>query len=158
MATAAKFRIDVAIHDLLMTSARRPPTPAQAMGPEPVFPQYPQRLDDPGPDAAPEKRKWGAKDLYRATRRSLFPYVRSQVLPGQFHPITAYLFVEYKCNIDRWYCWSYNNKIKGHDQRRGPAFDRLAARNGKIKSTLGTPEKTPLIFDCSIEDYPIDGY
>lgn len=43
----------------------------------------------------------------------LFPYVRSRVLPGDFHPITAYLFVEYKCNIDCWYCWSYNNKVKG---------------------------------------------
>ena len=35
------------------------------------------------------------------------------VFPGDFHPITAYLFVEYKCNIDCWYCWSFNNKVKG---------------------------------------------
>jgi MoaA/NifB/PqqE/SkfB family radical SAM enzyme len=34
-------------------------------------------------------------------------------MPGTFHPITAYLFVEYKCNIDCWYCWSFNNKVKG---------------------------------------------
>jgi MoaA/NifB/PqqE/SkfB family radical SAM enzyme len=32
---------------------------------------------------------------------------------GDFHPITSYLFVEYKCNIDCWYCWSFNNKVKG---------------------------------------------
>jgi MoaA/NifB/PqqE/SkfB family radical SAM enzyme len=25
----------------------------------------------------------------------------------------AYLFVEYKCNLDCWYCWAYNNKVKG---------------------------------------------
>jgi pyruvate-formate lyase-activating enzyme len=43
----------------------------------------------------------------------LFPYVRSRVLPEQFYPITAYLFIEYKCNLDCWYCWSYNNQIKG---------------------------------------------
>ena len=52
MATAAKFRIDVAIHDLLVNSSQRPPAPAQAKGftlPEPVFPQFPERLDDPGP-------------------------------------------------------------------------------------------------------------
>src|SRR5258708_28772300 len=30
-----------------------------------------------------------------------------------FHPITAYLFVEYKCNLDCWYCWSFNNQVKG---------------------------------------------
>jgi pyruvate-formate lyase-activating enzyme len=34
-------------------------------------------------------------------------------LPGEFHPITAYLFVEYKCDLDCWYCWAYNNKVKG---------------------------------------------
>jgi len=30
MATAARFRIDVAIHDLLMNSTQRPPAPANA--------------------------------------------------------------------------------------------------------------------------------
>ena len=40
MATAAKFRIDVAIHDLLMNSTQRSPAPAEAKGltlPEPIF-------------------------------------------------------------------------------------------------------------------------
>jgi len=31
-------------------------------------------------------------------------------MPGEFHPITAYLFLDYKCNLDCWYCWAYNNK------------------------------------------------
>src|ERR1700758_1373248 len=116
MATAAKFRIDVAIHDLLVSSSQRPPAPAHAKGltlPEPIFPRFPERLSNPGPETSPEKRNWGAKDVYRYSRGWLFPYVRSRVLPGEFHPITAYLFVEYKCNLDCWYCWSYNNKIKG---------------------------------------------
>jgi sulfatase maturation enzyme AslB (radical SAM superfamily) len=116
MATAAKFRIEVAIHDLLMNSTQHSPAPAEAKGltlPEPIFPQFPERLNDPGPEAPPEKRKWGAKEVYRTSRGWLFPYVRSRVLPGEFHPITAYLFVEYKCNLDCWYCWSYNHKIKG---------------------------------------------
>src|SRR5258707_4861652 len=104
MATAAKFRIDVAIHDLLMNSTQRPPAPAQAKGltlPEPVFPQFPERLGDPGPETPLEYRKWGARDVYRYSLGRLGPYVRSRVLPGEFHPITAYLFVEYKCNL---YC------------------------------------------------------
>ena len=115
MATAAKFRIDVAINDLLMNSPERP-APAEVKDltlPNPVFPQYLERLHDPGPVAAPEKRKWGAKDVFRYSRGWLGPYVRSRVMPGEFHPITAYLFVEYKCNLDCWYCWSYNNKVKG---------------------------------------------
>jgi MoaA/NifB/PqqE/SkfB family radical SAM enzyme len=46
-------------------------------------------------------------------RSWLVPYLRSRVLPGDFHPITAYLFLDYKCNLDCWYCWSYNNRIPG---------------------------------------------
>ena len=34
-------------------------------------------------------------------------------MPGDFHPITAYLFLDYKCNLDCWYCWAFNNKVKG---------------------------------------------
>ena len=97
MATAAKFRIDVAIHDLLMDSKQRRPAPAVASGltlPEPVFPQFPDRLKDPGPETPPEKRKWGPKDVYRYSRGWLVPYRRSRILPGEFHPITAYLFIE----------------------------------------------------------------
>ena len=103
MATAAKFPIDVAIHDLLMNSNQRLPAPAEAKGltlPEPVFPQFPDRLKDPGPETPPEKRKWGPKDVYRYSR-------------GWLLPITAYLFIEYKCNLDCWYCWAYDNKVKG---------------------------------------------
>ncbi len=116
MAATAKFRIDVDIHDLLTNSNRQAPAPAVQRGltlPEPVFPQFPERLKDPGPATPPAKRKWGASDIHRISRGWLFPYVRSRVMPGEFHPITAYLFVEYKCNLDCWYCWSYNNAVKG---------------------------------------------
>ena len=112
----SKFRIDVAIHDLLMHSAPTPPQPAANRGltlPEPVFPQYPELLNDPGPEIAPEKRQWTAAEQYHKARGWLFPYIRSRVKPGDFHPITSYLFVEYKCNLDCWYCWSFDNKIKG---------------------------------------------
>ena len=116
MATPAKFRIDVAIHDLLMNNAPQPPRPALVKGaslPEPVFPQFPEKLNDPGPEAPPEKRKWDTQHKLRTAKGWLVPYVRSRVMPGQFHPITAYLFVEYKCNLDCWYCWSFDNRVKG---------------------------------------------
>ena len=108
------FRIDVAINDLLVHS--QPPTPPQPKGatlPEAVFPQRPELLSEPGPVIPPEKRQWSRDEILRKARGWLVPYIRSRVLPGQFHPITAYLFVEYKCNIDCWYCWSFNNKVKG---------------------------------------------
>ena len=93
MATAAKFRIDVDIHDLLNKPGQQAPSPAEPKGlvlPHPVYPQFPERLGDPGPEVLPEKRKWGSKDIYRIARGWLSPYVRSRVMPGEFHPITAY--------------------------------------------------------------------
>jgi MoaA/NifB/PqqE/SkfB family radical SAM enzyme len=118
MATAAtKFRIDVSIHNLLQDSNGQKPRAAEPKGltlPTPVFPQYPDRLNDPGPERPPEgNRKWGVRPIARAMRGWLYPYMRSRVLPGDFHPITSYLFVEYKCNLDCWYCWSFDNRIKG---------------------------------------------
>ncbi|HXB67328.1 MAG TPA: radical SAM protein, partial [Candidatus Acidoferrales bacterium] len=116
MTATPKFRIDITINDLLRSANQRPPAPVQPKGfslPNPVFPQHPKRLIDPGPDVPPERRKWGLQDIYRTSRGWLLPYLRSRVLPGEFHPITAYLFIEYKCNLDCWYCWSYDNKIKG---------------------------------------------
>jgi MoaA/NifB/PqqE/SkfB family radical SAM enzyme len=116
MATAPKFRIDVDIHNLLMNTAQAPAKPALVKGkrlPNPVFPRFPEKLLDPGPAVMPQKRDWTWPQAYRSMRGWLFPYIRSRVLPGDFHPITAYLFVEYKCNLDCWYCWSYNNQVKG---------------------------------------------
>ncbi len=109
------FRIDVAINDLLVhsRSAATPPQPKGAILPEPVFPQHPDLLADPGPEVPPDKRDWKREEILRKVRGWLVPYIRSRLMPGDFHPITAYLFVEYKCNIDCWYCWSFNNKVKG---------------------------------------------
>jgi MoaA/NifB/PqqE/SkfB family radical SAM enzyme len=116
VASAAKFRIDVAIHDLLMNSNPQGPAPALFKGmelPEPVFPQHPEKLRDPGPETPPEQRQWSRQEIFRKMRGWLVPYLRSRVLPGDFHPITAYLFLEYKCNLDCWYCWAFDNKVKG---------------------------------------------
>ena len=116
MASPAKFRIDVDIHNILNNSNQKGPQPARDMGltlPEPKFPQHPERLNDPGPEIAPEKRAWGCKrslSRHPGMAVSLHSLPR---LPGEFHPITAYLFIEYKCNLDCWYCWAYNNKVKG---------------------------------------------
>ena len=100
MATAPKFRIDADIHKLLMSAAPQVvklPGKTGTRLPEPVFPQYPDKLADPGPKTVLEKRDWTLPEVYRKMRGWLFPYIRSRVLPGDFHPITAYLFVEYKC-------------------------------------------------------------
>jgi MoaA/NifB/PqqE/SkfB family radical SAM enzyme len=81
--------------------------------PDPVFPQHPELLHQSGPEVLPEKREWSRQHIYRTMRGWLFPYLKSRVLPGDFHPMTAYLFVEYKCNLDCWYCWAFDNRVKG---------------------------------------------
>lgn len=121
----APLRLNAALRRALKPSPREPipPAPSPSSGdllslPEPVYPQRPALLDEnyrstSEPYGVPGKRRWPAPLLYRAMRGWLFPYVKSRVLPGQFHPIIAYLFTEFKCNIDCHYCWSFDNRVKG---------------------------------------------
>jgi MoaA/NifB/PqqE/SkfB family radical SAM enzyme len=141
MATVPKFRIDVAIHDLLMNGVVQAPCVPQPRGvslPEPVFPQHPELLRQEGPEAPPDKREWNREQIYRKIRGWLVPYLRSRVLPGDFHPITAYLFVEYKCNLDCWYCWAFDNRVKGMTEdvaRR--SIDWLYDRGCRVLALMG---------------------
>jgi MoaA/NifB/PqqE/SkfB family radical SAM enzyme len=117
--------LDVQLHDLLKKPAGPPllpPPPAAKLLslPEPVFPQYPELLTDEvleadrhGSPTDPYKRPWTIPLVYRAMRGWLFPYVKSRLLPGDFHPIIAYLFTEWKCNLDCHYCWAFDNHVKG---------------------------------------------
>ncbi|MDT8068573.1 MAG: radical SAM protein, partial [Terriglobia bacterium] len=114
------FRLDVQLHDLLT----RPAIPSGGLQPkgrpqkfpEPVFPQRPELLgpiDDVEDWSPPEKRKWTPPQIYHAMRGWLFPYIRSRVTAGDFHPLIAYLFTEFKCNLDCHYCWAFDNRVKG---------------------------------------------
>jgi MoaA/NifB/PqqE/SkfB family radical SAM enzyme len=141
MSTVPKFRIDVNVHSLLMNSASAAPEPPVDKGmslPDPIYPRFPEKLSDPGPETPPESRNWTLAQAYHKMRGWLFPYVRSRVLPGEFHPIIAYLFVEYKCNLDCWYCWAFNNKVKGmtEDTARR-AIDWLHDRGCRVLALMG---------------------
>ena len=121
--TAPSFRLDVQLHDLLKKPTARPMVPPSAQPqtlPEPIFPQHPELLasEDSGLSAHDAAvcnghRRWTAPLVLRAMRGWLFPYIKSRVLPGDFHPIIAYLFTEWKCNLDCHYCWAFDNRVKG---------------------------------------------
>jgi hypothetical protein len=127
---SSAFRLDVPLHSLL----QQPPekhspdySKQQQTLPTPVFPQHPELMHDlDAEDIAAHdhvlrtgQRYWPASRIFRGW---MFPYFKSRVLPGDFQPIIAYLFTEWKCNLDCHYCWSYDNRIKGMTEdtaRRG---------------------------------------
>lgn len=117
------FRVDVTTHQLLVGDRKRPtllPQGPPLTLPEAVFPRFPEKAGDVEPDAKflpfdgnPYRTRVTPAMVRRALRGWLYPYVRSRVTPGSFHPIIAYLFTEWKCNLDCHYCWAFDNRVKG---------------------------------------------
>ena len=155
--TPAKFRIDVTVNDLLTkANLNRSAVPRQ-IGltlPTPVFPHFPEKLKDPGPAVPLERRQWTVDQVLRATRGWLGPYLRSRLLPGEFHPITSYLFVEYKCNLDCWYCPSFDNTVKGMSEdiaRR--SIDFIHDHGGRVLALMGGEPLLRPQFIHKVVDY-----
>jgi len=142
------FRLDVPLHQLL---TKEPvPRPVLVKGaklqtlPQPVFPQHPgllaqdDRYEEMLERARSGKREWTAPLVMRAARGWLFPYIRSRVLAGEFHPIIAYLFTEWECNLDCHYCWAFDNRVKGMSEdvaRR--SIDWLHATTCRVLALMG---------------------
>src|SRR6266581_1192810 len=106
------FRLDVPLHELLMKPASPapgpmllPPTEKEYL-PEPVFPQRTESARQ----SSSQYTRWKAWRHWKALGT---PYFKSRLLPGDFHPIIAYLFTEWKCNLDCHYCWAFDNSVKG---------------------------------------------
>jgi MoaA/NifB/PqqE/SkfB family radical SAM enzyme len=144
------FRLDVQLHDLLNKPPARPmlmpaPSAKPLTLPEPVFPQRPELLtneeleaDKHGSPTDPYKRHWPASLVYRCMQGWMFPYFKSRVLPGDFHPIIAYLFTEWKCNLDCHYCWAFDNTVKGMSEdtaRR--SIDWLHSTTCRVLALMG---------------------
>jgi MoaA/NifB/PqqE/SkfB family radical SAM enzyme len=149
-ASAQSFRLDVQLHDLLTHS----PLPSPLLPrhsdvtgvtlPEPVFPQHPDLLNSDDnyevelERAKKGRRKWTAPLVLRSMQGWLFPYIRSRVYRGAFHPIIAYLFTEWKCNLDCHYCWAFENSVKGMTEevaRR--SIDWLHAGTCRVLALMG---------------------
>jgi MoaA/NifB/PqqE/SkfB family radical SAM enzyme len=164
---ARPFRLDVELHDLLQSP--NPPRPAAGpvipvkgeILPEGAFPRHPELLtndwlpaDEHGTPADPYKRSWPPSMIYRAMRGWLFPYVKSRVLPGDFHPIIAYLFTEWKCNLDCHYCWAFDNRVKGMTEeiaRR--SIDWLHSTTCRVLALMGGEPLLRPQFAHKVVDY-----
>jgi len=113
--------------------------------PDPVFPQHhglliadDSRLSKRRMDVDPYRRGWSAPLIYRVLRGWLFPYIKSRVLPGDFHPIIAYLFTEWKCNLDCQYCWAFDNRVKGMTEDTAKrSIDWLHSTSCRVLALMG---------------------
>jgi MoaA/NifB/PqqE/SkfB family radical SAM enzyme len=105
--------------------------------PEPEFPLKPDLLahDDLPGDGV---RHWSPGQIYHAMRGWAFPYVKSRVLPGDLHPIVAYLFTEFKCNLDCHYRYSFDNHVKGMSEEVARAsIDWLHSTTCRVLALMG---------------------
>jgi len=124
-ASTNRFRLNPRLNELLTKpitrlSASLLSFSEQTKLPEAVFPQHPELLSSGSaesviqqPHIPPARRHWTKPLIYRALRGWMFPYLKSRLLPGEFHPIICYLFTEYKCNLDCHYCWAFDNRVVG---------------------------------------------
>jgi MoaA/NifB/PqqE/SkfB family radical SAM enzyme len=116
---ASTYRLDTALNEVLKQGRRSelppPPKGVEESLPTPVFPRNPALYEAPDEDYIPKdgKRHYPASQIFHHMKGWMFPYFRSRLQPGQFHPIIAFLFNEWKCNLNCNYCWAYDNRVSG---------------------------------------------
>jgi radical SAM protein with 4Fe4S-binding SPASM domain len=132
------FRVDVQLHDLLMKSgsteklspALQPKTETLSL-PTPPFPQRTYERDM-------TEREYHNLNTKRAFVSWAWPFAKSLYYRKDLRPIIAYLFTEFKCNIDCHYCWSFNNNVKGMSEDTGRrAIDWLESIGCRVLALMG---------------------
>ncbi len=153
------FRLDVQLHDLLVKPGTKPPSirpapvPVESEGlklPEPVYPQTPEPTNGDGPTL----REYQKLNARRAWRTWGVPFFKSLWHRGELRPIIAYLFSEWKCNLDCHYCWSFNNDVRGMDEgtaRR--SIDWLHSIGNRVLALMGGEPLLRPAFIHKITDY-----
>jgi len=113
--------------------------------PDPVFPLHPDKCGDVPPDPRsvprdgnPYRTRVTPFMVRRALRGWLYPYLRSRLTLGEFHPIIAYLFTEWKCNLDCHYCWAFDNRVMGMTEETARrAIDWLHETGCRVLALMG---------------------
>jgi MoaA/NifB/PqqE/SkfB family radical SAM enzyme len=136
--TSVPFRVDAALHDLLKNSAIRrdeplyePDQTVEAGLPQPVYPQRPNVM-------WPIDRDYYRFKAWRTWKGLGAPYFNSRIRSRQLRPLIAYLFSEWKCNLDCHYCWSYDNKVKGMTEQTAKlSIDWLHSIGNRFLALMG---------------------
>ena len=130
----------LALQDHGLTDGTRAPFVPPSGGdklPDPPFPRKPALLTR---ETLPQDagRHWTLGQIHHAMRGWALPYFKSRVLPGDFHPIVAYLFTEFKCNLDCHYCYSFDNRVKGMSEDVARAsIDWLHSTTCRVLALMG---------------------
>lgn len=83
-------------------------------------------------------KEYQAFNRRRAVRAWLWPYVGSRLHPRQFRPLLAYLFTDFKCNLDCHYCWAHENQTKGMTEETAlAAIDWLHDTGCRVLAIMG---------------------
>ena len=134
--SAPAFRVDVNLHELLKdSSAQRNPKEsdlAEGEGlPEPIYPQRPEVMWK-------TDRAYHNFKAWRIWKGLGAPYFKSRLMPGELQPLIAYLFSEWKCNLDCHYCWSYDNRVKGMSEPTARlSIDWLHSIGNRLLALMG---------------------
>lgn len=149
---AEEFRIDPSLHSKLMGGEIRSklrPNGEPLKLPDPIFPQRPEATQKEMDDS--EFWKFNG---WRAWKAWGVPYFQSRWHSKQLRPIVAYLFTEYKCNLDCHYCWAYNNAIKGmtEDTARR-SIDWLESIGCRVLALMGGEPLVRWPFVHKVTDY-----
>jgi len=150
------FPLEVRLNGRFGDSPAPPPARPLPGGdglPDPVFPQHPEFLgDEPWPGDG--DRHWPVSKILHAMRGWAVPFFESRVLPGDFHPIIAYLFTEYKCNLDCHYCYSFDNRVKGMSEQVARAsIDWLHSTTCRVLALMGGEVVLRPAFVHKVVDY-----
>ncbi|MGC9292573.1 MAG: radical SAM protein [Acidobacteriaceae bacterium] len=142
--SVATQRLEGAVAEELLHGERSPlPPPPGGVAeglPTPVFPSRPELYSAPDEAYFPKngKRHWTLPQIYHTMQGWMFPYFRSRLLPGEFHPIIAYLFNEWKCNVDCYYCWAHDNHVKGMTEEVAKrSIDWLHSTTCRVLALMG---------------------
>jgi MoaA/NifB/PqqE/SkfB family radical SAM enzyme len=146
------YRLDEELHQQLMSGpGRRPlrPSGEPQVLPEPVFPRRAEAKLHQMTES--EYRKVNG---WRAWKAWGIPYFKSRWYAGQLRPIVAYLFTDYKCNLDCHYCWAYNNSVKGMtDDTAKRSIDWLEQIGCRVLALMGGEPLLRWPFVHKVTDY-----
>ncbi|MBI5468474.1 MAG: radical SAM protein [Deltaproteobacteria bacterium] len=59
------------------------------------------------------KTRYRTRNAIRSLRCWFIPYLKSRYHRGEFRPLLSYLYTEWRCNVNCYYCYTWNNQVRG---------------------------------------------